>query len=621
MADAAALIDTEAVLARRPQSVGRMFLDRVAETPEREAFRHRVGTDWRSLTWAAAADRVRAIAAGLLALGVAPEQRVAIASSTRLEWVLADLGVMCAGAATTTIYPSTPREDVAHILADSDSRVVFVEDAAQLEKIRSMAERLATPPTLVVLDGTLDGPTGPTGPAEAARTLTLAELEQRGHQQLRDHPGCVDDAVAAVGPEHLATLMYTSGTTGRPKGVRLTHGCWTYEGVAIAALDLVRPDDLQYLWLPLSHSFGKVLITAQLTVGFTTAIDGDVDRLVENLAVVRPTFMGAAPRIFEKVHGRVIRTAQSEGAAKYKVFIWAFRVGGQVAELRREGRTPSRRLAAQHALADRLVFAKLRARFGGRLRFFVSGSAALSREVAEFFSAAGILILEGYGLTETSAGTTVNLTGRYRFGTVGMPLPGTEVRIAADGEVLVRGPGVMSGYHGPQGPDEPVLDADGWFHTGDIGELEDGFLRITDRKKDLIKTSGGKYVAPQAIELAFKATCPYAGHIVVHGERRNFCSALITLDPDAVASWADQHGMSGKPYEDIVGSEEARAMVQDYVDQLNAKLARWETIKRFALLPKDLSIETGELTPSLKVRRGAVERRYQDVLDGLYADG
>ncbi len=617
MANAAALTDAEAVLARRPESVGRMFLDRVAETPGREAFRHRVGTEWRSLTWAAAADRVRAIAAGLLALGVAREQRVAIASSTRLEWVLADLGVMCAGAATTTIYPSTPHEDVAHILADSDSRVVFVEDAEQLEKIRSAADRLATPPTLVVLDGT---PGGPTGTADGERTLTLAELEQRGREQLRDQPGCVDAAVAAVGREHLATLMYTSGTTGRPKGVRLTHGCWTYEGVAIAALDLVRPDDLQYLWLPLSHSFGKVLITAQLAVGFTTAIDGDVDRLVENLAVIKPTFMGAAPRIFEKVHGRVIRTAQSEGAAKYKVFTWAFRVGGQVAELRREGRTPPRRLAAQHALADRLVFAKLRARFGGRLRFFVSGSAALSREVAEFFHTAGILILEGYGLTETSAGTTVNLPGRYRFGTVGMPLPGTEVRIAGDGEVLVRGPGVMSAYHGPQGPDEQVLDAGGWFHTGDIGELEDGFLRITDRKKDLIKTSGGKYVAPQAIELAFKATCPYAGHILVHGERRNFCSALISLDPDAVASWADQHGMSGKPYEDIVGSEAARAMVQGYVDQLNAKLARWETIKRFALLPQDFSIESGELTPSLKVRRSAVERRYRDVLDELYAD-
>ncbi|HEX6578843.1 MAG TPA: long-chain fatty acid--CoA ligase [Jiangellaceae bacterium] len=592
----------------RPASVGRMFLDRVEATPTREAFRYPVGDGWESLSWEATRDRVWAVAAGLLSLGVEAEQRVALAASTRIEWVLADLGVMCAGAATTTVYPSTTPDDVAYILSDSGSRVVFAEDATQVEKVLEHRDELPDLIAVVVFDGDGDGDI----------VMTLADLEERGRQLLAERPTAVDDAVAAVGPEDLATLIYTSGTTGRPKGVRLVHDNWTYEAAAVDALKILTPDDVQYLWLPLSHSFGKVLEVLQLRIGFATAIDGNLDRIVDNLGVVKPTFMAGAPRIFEKVRARVITGVKAEGGVKEKIFDWAFGVGHQVSKLRQQGKEPSGLLGLQHRLADRLVFHKIRDRLGGRVRFFVSGSAALSRDVAEWFHAAGMTILEGYGLTETSAATAVNLPYDARFGTVGPPAPGTEVKIADDGEILIKGPGVMRGYHNNPEQTAEVLTEDGWFKTGDIGELDRGYLRVTDRKKDLIKTSGGKYVAPQKVEVIFKAVSPYASQIVVHGDTRNYVTALITLDPDAVATWAEQNGMPGATYEQVVTSVEVREVIAGHVDELNARLERWETIKKFEILPHDLTVEEGDLTPSLKVKRRAVEQKYMDVLDRMY---
>jgi len=600
--------DPAELVKERPASVGRMFLDRVDATPTREAFRFPADGEWKSLTWQQTKDRVWAISAGLLALGVEAEQRVAIASSTRIEWVLADLAIMCAGAATTTIYPSTAPDDVVYILTDSGSRVVFAEDATQVAKVLEHADQLRDLVSVVVFDGEGDGD----------RVITLGELEERGRALLVERPTAVDDAVAAVGREDLATLIYTSGTTGRPKGVRLVHDNWTYEGVAIDALEILRLDDVQYLWLPLSHSFGKVLEAAQLRVGFATAIDGNLDRIVDNLGVVRPTFMAGAPRIFEKVRARVITTAQGEGGAKARIFDWAFGVGHRVAAMRRRGEEPGGILAFQHRLADKLVFHKIRDRLGGRIRFFISGSAALSQDVAEWFDAAGMTIAEGYGLTETSAFTAVNLPDQVRFGTVGPPAPGTEARIADDGELLLHGPGVMRGYHNLPEQTAEVLTDDGWFHTGDIGELDDGYLRITDRKKDLIKTSGGKYVAPQKVEVIFKAVCPYASQIVVHGDRRNYTTALITLDPDAITVWAEQNDLAGASYEELTSSPQVRALIDTHIDELNSRLERWETIKRFAILPEDLTVEAGDLTPSLKVKRRVVERKYMDVLDSMY---
>ncbi len=599
----------QALLDTRPQSVGRMFFDRVAATPDLEAYRFPVGESWESLTWRETGDRVTKIAAGLIALGVEPEQRVAIASGTRYEWIFADLAIMSAGAATTTVYPSSMPEDVAYILGDSDSRVVFAEDDVQVEKLRERRSDLPALTKVVTFDGTTDGDW----------VIGLSDLEQLGEGLLADDPGAVSKRVEATEADSLATLIYTSGTTGRPKGVRLRHSAWTYEGVAVQAIDILSLDDLQYLWLPLAHSFGKVLVSTQLAIGFPTAVDGRVDKIIENLAVVKPTFMGAAPRIFEKAHARINTMTADEGGIKKKIFDQAFKVGLEVSRRKIADEKVPPHLAAQHAVFDRLVFAKIRARFGGRVRFFISGAAALNRDIAEWFHAAGILILEGYGLTETSAGTCVNRPTRYKLGTVGPALPGTEIKIAGDGELLIKGPGVMDGYHNMDTATAETI-SDGWLHTGDIAEVDDeGFVKITDRKKDLFKTSGGKYVAPQAIEGQFKAVCPYASQFVVHGNQRNFVSAIVTLDPDAIDGWAAQNGLAGKSYAEIVSSPAAHEMVQGYVDKLNARLNRWESIKKFVLLERDLSIEDGEITPSMKVKRKVVEEHYKEQLDALYA--
>jgi long-chain acyl-CoA synthetase len=600
------------VIEDRAASVAEMFLARVRETPEREAYRFPQGDTWVSRSWKEAGEEVARLAAGLVAIGVEPGERVAIASSTRYEWILADLAIMCAGAATTTVYPSTVGTDVAFILADSDSRVVFAEDDEQVAKLRAHRAELPSVHHVVVTDGTAD-----TG--ADAWVISLADLEQRGAALLADQPDAVDLRVKGIEPESLATLIYTSGTTGRPKGVRLRHSGWTYEGAAIASQKILSLDDVQFLWLPMAHSFGKVLLTTQLQIGFPTAIDGRVDKIVENLAIVRPTFMGAAPRIFEKAYGRIVTMMHNEGGAKAKIFDWACDVGRQVVQLQQAGKPVPGMLNVKYKIASKLVFAKVRERFGGRVRFFISGSAALSQEVAEWFSAAGILVLEGYGLTETSAGSFVNHPDRFRFGTVGHPFPGTEVRIADDGEVLIKGPGVMDGYHNLESETSSTLLEDGWLATGDIGEVDaDGFLRITDRKKDLFKTSGGKYVAPSNIEGQFKAVCPLASQMVVHGHDRNFVTAIITLDPDAVTEWAAHHGMEGRSYSEVVQSPEMRETVDGYVEELNSRLNRWETIKKFIILEHDLSIESGELTPSLKVKRRVVEANYSDRLDALY---
>lgn len=618
MSAAAPTGDDHTVVENRASNVARMFLDRVERTPEREAYRFPDGAQWRSSTWRETGERVRGLAAGLIALGIEPEERVAIASTTRFEWILADLATMCAGAATTTVYPSTVSSDVAFILADSHSRIVFAEDEEQVAKLRERRSELPALTKVVVLDAAGLGTAESS--ADNGWTITLDELAALGERMLADQPGVVDERVAQIGGDNLATLIYTSGTTGRPKGVRIRHDSWTYEGAAIAALDILSLDDVQYLWLPMAHAFGKVLLTTQLQLGFSTAVDGRVDKIIDNLAVVKPTFMGAAPRIFEKAHGRIVTMAQHEGGAKAKIFSWATGVGAEVARRKIAGQPVPRVLAAQHKVADTLVFAKIRDRFGGRVRFFISGAAALNEEVARWFYAAGILILEGYGLTETSAGSAVNHPDSFRFGTVGLPFPGTEFTIGEDGEILIRGPGVMQGYHNLDDQTEATLDDDGWVHTGDVGEIDaDGFVRITDRKKDLFKTSGGKYVAPSMIEGQFKAICPYAGQVLVHGAERNFCTAIVALDPEAITKWAERNGLGDKSYAEVVSSDQAHQMVQHHVDQLNERLNRWETIKRFVVLDHDLSVESGELTPSLKVKRKVVEDNHRDELDALYA--
>ncbi len=595
---------------RLPQNVAVLFWDRVAESQDHEAFRYPRGEAWESVTWKQTGDRVRSLAAGLLSLGLESEQRVGIASSTRYDWILADLAIMCAGAATTTVYPTTNSDDTAYILGDSECRVVFAEDDAQLEKLREHRSELPRLEKVVTFDGTADGDW----------VITMDALADLGDKFLAEHPEVIETTANAIAPDQLATLIYTSGTTGRPKGVRLLHRAWVYEGAAIKAQDILDERDLQFLWLPLAHSFGKVLESAQLACGFATAIDGRVEKIVENLGVVKPTFMGAAPRIFEKAHARIVMMQESEGGAKEKIFKRAFAVGLKVDELKLQGKSVPLPLKVQHALFDKLVFSKVRERFGGRVRFFISGSAALNPDIGRWFHAAGILILEGYGMTENAAGATVNHPYDYKMGTVGPALPGSEVKIGEGDEVLLRGPHIMAGYHNLADETSQTLTDDGWLRTGDKGSIDaEGFLTITGRIKDLFKTSGGKYIAPSAIESKFKAICPYASQFVVFGNDRNFVVALITLDPDAMTSWAEENGMAGSSYADVVGSDKVREMIDGYVAELNSKLNRWETIKKWEILDHDLSIETGELTPSMKVKRNVVEDNNKDRIAAFYS--
>ncbi|MFM9595151.1 AMP-dependent synthetase/ligase [Streptomyces scabiei] len=618
--------DTQTLIENRPPSMAALFLERVAATPDAEAFRYPVPpasgegpSDWKSLNWTQAAERVSAIAAGLVELGVQPEQRIALSSATRIEWILCDLGIMCAGAANTTVYPQTNAEESAYILSDSGSRILIAENAAQLAKAREKKAELPELTHVVVID--------PEG-ADLSEdwVLSLADLEKRGTAHLEKNPDLIKDKVGAITKDQLATLIYTSGTTGRPKGVRLPHDNWAYMAKAIGATGLLEPADVQYLWLPLAHVMGKVLLAGHIEVGHITAVDGRVDKIIENLPVVQPTYMAAVPRIFEKVYNGVVGKARAGGPAKYKIFQWAAGVAREYAKVSQDNfrRTGTASvpfgLEAKHKVADALVYKKLREAFGGRLRACVSGSVALAPEIGFFFAGAGIPILEGYGLTESSAASFLNPGEAFRTGTVGKPLPGTEVRIADDGEILLRGPGIMEGYHGLPDQTAEVLEADGWFHTGDIGELSpDGYLRITDRKKDLFKTSGGKYIAPTEIEGQFKALCPFTSNVMVIGADRNFCTALIALDELAIQAWAAENGLAGKSYEEVISAPATVEMIEGHVTQLNEGLQRWQTIKKFRLLPRDLDVEHGELTPSLKLKRPVVEKEYTHLIEEMYA--
>ena len=589
------------------RSIPEMFLKRVSESPDKRALAHPAPGDsgppvW--LTWTEVSVRAKAIAAGLYDLGIRTEDRVAILAGTRYEWVIADLGIMCAGAATTTVYPTTEADDAQFIVRDSGSKVLFAENSDQAAKLTGVDLT-----AVVVIDGT---------PSEGQ--ITLAELEERGTAVLAEKPTLIEDIAETVKPEHLATLIYTSGTTGRPKGVELLHAGWVWQGQRQAELGLLNADDLQYLWLPLSHSFGKTLLCGIIFVGLPTYVDGRVDKLIDNVGTIRPTLMCAAPRVFEKVYNRVVTQAKEAGGAKWKIFQWALGVGKRHAAERHAGRTPGGLLAFQYGIATKLVFSKLHARLGGRIRAMVSGSAPLAKEIGEFFHAANLNVLEGYGLTETSAGSFINREEAVKLGTVGQAIGDLECKIAEDGEVLLRGTPVMRGYHNLPAETEAAFTDDGWFRTGDIGELDgNGYLRITDRKKDLIKTSGGKYVAPSHIEGMFKSICPYTSQAVVIGQARNYCSMLVTLDPDAIAQWAAGTPLEGKAYGDIVASKAASDLIDGYVKELNARLNRWETIKKFVILPRDFSIEEGELTPSLKVKRRVVETTFEADITRMYS--
>ncbi|PJI90999.1 AMP-dependent synthetase/ligase [Luteimicrobium subarcticum] len=596
---------------RIDRSIATMYRDRLATSPANLAFREPDGSGgWTDHTWRQVDDRVRPLAAGLLALGIARGDRVALMAPTSYTWIVVDLAVQVAGAAATSIYPVATPDVLEWILADSASRVLVVQDAALLEQVRAVRAQASALELVVVID-----------PADVELQdgeTTLAELAASGARHLAAEPRCVDEAGDVLVHDDLATLIYTSGTTGRPKGVRLTHGNWAGEAAGIDALGILTPEHTQLLWLPLAHVFAQTFVVTQLRVGYPTAVDGSIPDLVGNLATARPAFMAAAPRIFEKVHAGITAQVEAKGGVSLALFRWAVRTGEQKVRAQQAGEQASWWVRAQAALGSALVFSKVRKRFGGNLQYFISGSAPLSREILEFFEAAGLPILEGYGLTETSAAITVNLPGRSRFGTVGPVLPGHRIQLASDGEILAAGPCVTAGYfQNAEATAESVED--GWFHTGDIGEIVDGrYLKIVDRKKDLFKTSNGKYVAPGLVEVTLTSSCALVGQAVVVGAGRSYCVALVSVDSEELARFASAHGLTGD-YAELVHAPEVQAEIRQAVERTNGKFARWEQIKKFAVLDTEITVESNELTPSLKLRRKPVVEKHADLIDSLYS--
>jgi len=598
-------------LDHRPSSLIHLLVDRAADTPDACAYQFPMPEgQWGKLTWAETLRRVTVLAAGLLTLGVRPEMCVAIASSTRVEWILADLATMSTGATTTAVHSSANPSETAFVLGDSASRVLFAENDEQLAKVLAQQDRLPELTAVVLIEGQ-------TEPVSGLEVLSLAELEVRGGTHLAEDPQAVAKTMRAVERDHLATIMYTSGTTGQPKGVRLVHDSWSYAALAQREMNLFRADDVHFLWLPLAHVYGKTLIAGQIATGHMMVVDGRADLVASNLATIHPTITALVPRVLVKMHNEIVAGARGQGRLRRLVFAWAARIARDYS---RAAGTASPVLRVQHAIADRMVYPEIRAVFGGRLRGALCGGVLLDPEISHFFVGAGVPILETYGLTETSAGIAISRHETARVGTVGPPFPQTEIRIAADGEIFVRGPGVMTGYHNLPSQTAEVLDAHGWLSTGDIGEVDDhGNLLITDRKKDLFKTSGGTFVAPGEIEGAFKALCPLASNIVVVGNGRSHCTALISLDSTVIMPWAARQDIAGA-YADVVAHPRTAALVQLFVDALNARLQSWQTIRNFTLLPREFTMENGDLTPSLKVKRRNVEMKYAAEIDSMYLD-
>jgi long-chain acyl-CoA synthetase len=563
---------------------------------------------YESISWKECEDRVREIASALIELGIAPRQRVAILSSTRPEWLESDIAALAVGCVTVPIYPSNLAEECGYILHDSGARTVFCENLAQAEKIRRVARdgidiegrHLDVHVDHIVLfDGRVEG------------CLALPELLARGREALARNTAEIERRTGALRGEDLATIVYTSGTTGLPKGVMQTHANHLASLDAVATLGVARSGEIDFSFLPYAHSFGRMMEYLGLYLGTITAYAEKIDTIVQDLGLVRPHLMPAVPRIYEKIFAAVQHSRASSSPVARTVFDWSINIGRKRSEYVNRGAPVPSLLALADRIAHALVFSKIHARLGGRMRIMISGGAPLGREINEFFHAVGLPIYEGYGLTETTPILTSNYPGTVRLGTVGRALKGVTLRLAADGEILARGPNVAGGYYNRPDETAEAWGEDGWFRTGDIGEFEDGFLRITDRKKELIKTAGGKYVAPQKIENLLKAR-PLISQAVVIGDQLKYCVALLTLDADAVAEWAKEHGRGGRTLADLVEDEELRRAVQADVDAVNERLASFESIKYFRILLSDFSVEEGELTPSLKIKRRVIQKKYAD---------
>jgi long-chain acyl-CoA synthetase len=588
-------------------TVCRMALDTVRLHSQHVALRFARGGAWTAMTYAELGEAVRGIARGLIALGVEPGDRVSILCGTRAEWTIADLGSLSAGAVVAPIYHTNSPGECRYVLEHAGSRVVFCEDAEQAAKVAEVRAQCPELEHVVMLEGSFEG------------ALTLDELRARGEAV---EPEAVDATAHAVQPGDPATIVYTSGTTGPPKGCVTTH-----ENVMATAR--MYEDELEFgsseepvvvfMFLPLAHSLARVTQMVTLDVGGAIAFwRGDPKVVLEDLAATRPTHVPSVPRVFEKVHTRALAGVEEAGAVKRAIFGWALATGKRMRGVEREGGSPGALLRARHALADRLVLSKVRGLFGPDIQLALTGAAPIAQDVLEFFDACGVLVLEGYGMTETTAAATLNTQHRFRFGTVGRALPGTEVAIAADGEILMRGPNLFAGYFRNEEATRETMTEDGWLRSGDLGSVdEEGFLRITGRKKDLIITSSGKNISAANIEAALREI-RWVSQAVVFGDNRPYLVALLTLDPDEAPALAERAGVEC----DIAAmahDERVLAELGREVEQVNSGFARIEQIKRFAVAERDLSQEHGELTPTMKVKRVPVYDEYADVFQGLYS--
>ena len=562
------------------------------------ALRHKEGDEWVAISFEELGTAVSETARGLIDLGIEPGQRVAILSHTRPQWTVANLAILAAGAASVSIYQTNSPEECQYVLDHSESSAVFVEDEEQLAKIRAIRDQLPALKHVVIFDGeTTD------------EAISLDDLRARGRAREQSE---LDERTAAVTPDDACVFIYTSGTTGPPKGVILSHENYRSITDMVTEQDVLdRENGMVYLFLPLAHAFALLIQFVAVDVGGQMSYwQKDPKKIISDLMEVKPTFFPSVPRIFEKIY-----TLATSNAPDREQMEKAVKVGVTVRQMRERGEQVPAELQQAFDGAEEALFQNVRNLFGGRIQQAVTGAAPIAKEILEFFYACGVPVMEGYGMTETSTSATVNRLDAYRFGSVGKPFTGVDVKIADDGEVLLRGPNIFRSYYKNDEATASTL-VDGWLHTGDLGHVdEDGYLFITGRKKDIIITAGGKNITPANLENGIKQN-RWVSQAVVIGDRRPYLVALITLDPEEVPVFAEQHGIAP---EDVPGSEEMRADIQKTVDEVNAKVGRVEQVKKFTILPEDLSQETGELTPTLKVKRNVVNEKYAGVVEALYA--
>ncbi len=567
------------------------------------AVRCKEGDAWVDRSFQQVLDIVKPLSLGLVALGVEKGDRVSILGNTRPEWTYFDYAALSIGATVVPIYQTNSPEECAYVLENSDAKVVVVENEEQLAKIREVRAGLPQLEHVVMMVGAADD------------VISMDQLAQKG--------GAVDDAVFqqridAVTREDICTFIYTSGTTGPPKGCIISHGNYRSMLDMVNETSVIEEEDLTYLYLPLAHSFALLIQLGSFDLGATIAYwEGDPNKIVPNLGELKPTYFPSVPRIFEKIYTAANSGMEKQGGLKKAIFDWSIKTGKKVRETERSGKKPGFLLQREYAFADKKVLSKIRGLFGGNLRLAVSGAAPINPDILRFFDAAGVLVVEGWGMTETSTAATIASEDSFKFGTIGKPFPGCEVKIAEDGEILVHGPNVFQGYHkNPEATAETIVD--GWLHTGDIGEIDsDGFIKITGRKKDIIITAGGKNITPANLEAEIRQH-QLVSQCVVVGDRRPYLVALVTLDPEEAVAYAKDHGLPEDPAE-LARNPEIRKVVEDHVEQINQKFARVEQVKKVAILPRDLSQEGGELTPTLKVKRAVVTEKHEKEIDELYA--